>query len=351
LITPADKDSNMDKEAILYEKLENGAVRCRLCCHYCRINDGSRGICGVRFNKDGILMTHAYGNPVCGNVDPVEKKPLYHFLPGTLSMSIAFPGCNFRCGFCQNWQISQDVSSYDGAPQEKYFPPRDIADAAVNNNCASVSYTYTEPTIFMEYALDTCKAAREKGLKNIFVTNGYMTPLALETAAPWLDAANVDIKFFKDDSYLEHCGAKLEPVLECVRLMKKLGIWVEITTLLIPGVNDSAQEIEGLAGFISSLDRNIPWHISRFHPDYKFNVYKSTPEQEIRKAVEIGRRAGLFYVYAGNMPGGWGSDTYCHKCQTLLVKREIFSILNYGLKDGKCPFCGEMTPGIFNVVL
>jgi pyruvate formate lyase activating enzyme len=302
----------------------------------------------VRINRDGTLYTLGYGNPVAVHIDSIEKKPFFNVLPGENAFSIAVAGCNMRCIFCQNWQISQDVSSYDGAPQEKYFPPRDIADAAVNNNCASVSYTYTEPTIFMEYALDTCKAAREKGLKNIFVTNGYMSPSALEAAAPWLDAANVDIKFFKDASYLEHCGAKLEPVLESVRLMKKLGIWVEITTLLIPGVNDSVPELKGLAGFISSLDRKIPWHISRFHPDYKFNACKSTPEPEIRKAVEIGRQAGLFYVYAGNVSGGWGGDTHCHKCQTLLVKREIFSILNYGLKDGKCPFCGEKIPGVFD---
>ncbi len=336
----------MDKEAILYDKLDGGAVHCLLCRHSCRIGPGGSGVCGVRFNRDGILMTHAYGNPVCGNVDPVEKKPLYHFLPGSLSMSIAFPGCNFRCGFCQNWQISQDVSVYDGSAREEEIPPEKIVESALENGCAGVSYTYTEPTVFMEYALDTCKAAREKGLKNVFVTNGYMTGRALETAAPWLDAANVDIKFFREDSYREYCGASLEPVLESVRLMKKLGIWVELTTLLIPGLNDSEEELEGLAGFIVSLDRHTPWHISRFHPDYKFNAFQSTPEPLVRRAVEAGKRAGLSYVYAGNV-SGWGGDTHCHKCRELLVTRGIFSVRNCGIDSGKCRFCGEKVPGIF----
>ncbi len=336
----------MDKEAILYDKQSGGAVRCLLCRHSCRILPGGSGICGVRFNKDGILMTHAYGNPVCGNADPVEKKPLYHFLPGSLSMSIAFPGCNFRCGFCQNWQISQDVSFYDGAPPAEEFPPEKIVESAAENGCASVSYTYTEPTVFMEYALDTCKAARGKGLKNVFVTNGYMSRRALEAVVPWLDAANVDIKFFREDSYRQHCGAALGPVLESVRLMKKLGIWVELTTLLIPGLNDSREELEGLAGFIASLDRNIPWHISRFHPDYKFSAFQSTPEPLVREAVETGKRAGLPYVYAGNV-SGWGADTHCHNCRELLIKREVFHIRNCGMHNGKCRFCGETIPGVF----
>lgn len=342
------------KEALLYEKLENKIIRCFLCAHRCRIALGEFGFCGVRENSGGILYTHAYGKAAAVHVDPIEKKPLYHFLPGSRSFSIATIGCNFRCEFCQNWEISQ--SSFDkkgliprgGAPdlEEEEFLPEEIVEEAIKNKCQSISYTYTEPTVFFEYALDTSKLAKEHGLYNIFVTNGYMTKEALETIKPYLDAANVDLKFFKDSSYKKICSASLEPVLDTIRLMKELKIWVEITTLVVPGENDSDEELGGIAEFIAGVDKNIPWHVSRFHPDYKFIHHHPTPETSLEKARGIGRRAGLKFIYAGNVYG-WGNDTKCPACDKLLIKREGFGILEYNIEKGRCRYCTADIPGRF----
>lgn len=339
------------KEAFLYEKLENKFVRCYLCSHHCRIAHEKFGFCGVRQNIDGVLYTHAYGKVVVANIDPVEKKPLYHFLPGSFSFSVATIGCNFRCGFCQNWEISQRTAkeispegSADILGQE--CPPEDIVKAAIKNKCKSISYTYTEPTIFFEYAFEAAKSAKEKGLYNIFVTNGYMTKECLKMIKPYLDAANVDLKFFKEDSYKRVCAGSLEPVLSSIRFMHELGIWVEITTLVVPGENDSKEELENIAGFIAGVDKNIPWHVSRFHPDYKFTGHEVTPESTLKKAEELGRKHGLKYIYAGNVMG-FGNDTYCHNCKKPLIKREGFSILEYTIKQNKCPYCSEVIPGVF----
>jgi pyruvate formate lyase activating enzyme len=334
------------KEALLYEKLEDKLVHCYLCAHHCRIKTGQFGFCGVRQNIGGVLYTHVYKRQVAMHVDPIEKKPLYHFLPGTFSFSIATAGCNFRCGFCQNWEISQQ--SFIGAVKAKgeETTPEEIVEAALENKCKSISYTYTEPTIFFEYALETAKLARGKGLRNVFVTNGYMTEEMLGMSRPYLDAANVDLKFFKDSSYKKLCAGTLQPVLDSIRLMKKLGLWVEITTLVVTGENDSAEELRGIAEFIAATDTNIPWHISRFHPDYKFIDRQATPEATLKDAQRIGDKAGLKYIYIGNVYG-WGNDTLCHKCKKLLVKREGFMILEYNIKEGKCPFCNSDIPGVF----
>ena len=334
------------KEALLYEKLKEGAVHCYLCSHHCRIKQGEFGFCGVRQNIDGALYTYAYTRQVAMHVDPIEKKPLYHFFPGSFSFSIAAPGCNFRCGFCQNWEISQRSFRSNKLEGEE-TAPEDIVEASLENECRSISYTYTEPTIFFEYALETAKIARSKGLKNVFVTNGYMTRETLEMARGYLDAANVDLKFFNDDSYKNICAGTLQPVLDSIRLMKKMGVWVEITTLVVPGENDSEEELRGIAEFIAETDVFIPWHISRFYPDYKFTDRQVTPEETLKRAQEIGRKAGLKYIYVGNVYG-WGNDTTCHSCNKTIVKREGFEVLRCDIKENKCAFCGAQIPGVFS---
>ncbi len=334
------------KEALLYEKLENKSVHCYLCAHHCRIAQGNFGFCGVRQNIEGVLYTHVYTRQVAMHVDPIEKKPLYHFLPGTFSFSIATLGCNFRCGFCQNWEISQRSFVGTVKPEGEETLPKEIVTAAIENNCRSISYTYTEPTIFFEYALETAELAALKKLRNVFVTNGYMTEEMLGMAKSYLDAANVDLKFFKDSSYKKFCSGTLQPVLDSIRLMKKMGIWVEITTLVVTGENDSREELSGIAEFIAGIDTDIPWHISRFHPDYKFIDHQATPVETLKMAQQIGYDAGLRYIYVGNVYG-WGNDTLCHSCKKLLVKREGFNILEYNIKEGKCPFCNTDIPGVF----
>jgi len=336
------------KEALLYEKLGQNNIHCYLCNHYCRIAEQKFGFCGVRQNVSGVLYTHAYGHVVAAHIDPIEKKTLYHFLPGSASFSIATIGCNFHCGFCQNWEISQS-SFREGAVGlgDEEFSPQEIVEEALKNKCDSISYTYTEPTVFFEYALDTAKLAKEAGLYNVFVTNGYMTKEAQETIKPYLDAANVDLKSFREDFYRKVCAGSLAPVLNSIRLMKEMGIWVEVTTLVVPGENDSEEELEAIAGFIASVDKNIPWHVSGFHPDYKFTGYQPTPEATLRKAVDIGKESGLNFVYAGNVRGR-GNDTLCPICKKVLIKRKDFSILEYNIKEGKCAFCAAGIPGLFD---
>jgi pyruvate formate lyase activating enzyme len=338
----------MRKEALFFEKSEDESVSCYLCNHRCKIAEQKFGFCGVRQNLGGVLYTHVYGNLIAVHVDPIEKKPLYHFLPGSVSLSIASIGCNFRCGFCQNWEISQGSVKNSSKVEKKYFAPQEIIKEALKNRCQSISYTYTEPTIFFEYALDTAKLAKEKGLYNNFVTNGYMTEEAIKMIKPYLDSANVDLKFFKDSSYKKLCAGSLEPVLNSIRLMHELGIWVEVTTLVVPGENDSEEELSSIAKFIASVEKNIPWHVSRFHPDYKFTDHQATPEATLKIAQELGVQAGLNYIYAGNV-WDWGNDTHCHNCKKLLIKREGFAVLEYNIAQGKCSFCKAQIPGLFDM--
>ncbi len=334
----------MKKEALLYEKLGKDKVHCFLCAHNCRIEDGKFGFCGVRKNEGGVLYSYIYGELIASNIDPIEKKPLYHFLPGTLSYSIAAIGCNFHCGFCQNWQISQ-ASAKDGASGGVKMNPERVVKEAEKHSCKSIAYTYTEPTIFFEYAYDTAKLAKEAGLYNVFVTNGYMTEEAIGMIAPYLDAANVDLKSFNNDFYTRICKGRLEPVLNSIRFMKKNNIWVEITTLIIPGENDSDEELSQIAEFIAGIDKDIPWHISRFHPDYKFLNTGATPLETLRKAEGIAKKAGLRYVYLGNVSED--TNTYCHKCGELLIKRTGFSVIENRIEKGACPSCGAVIKGLF----
>lgn len=330
------------KTALLFEKAGDSNVRCFLCAHKCLIADGHFGICGVRKNIEGVLYTLSYGRLIAANIDPVEKKPLFHFLPGTSSYSIATLGCNFRCGFCQNWQISQEKGKDYGAAE--FIKPSEIVDSAIKSNCRSISYTYTEPTIFFEYALDIAKIAKENGLYNIFVTNGYMTKEALLSLKPYLDAANVDLKSFSDDFYKKVCGGRLSPVLDSIRLMHDLGVWVEITTLIIPRLNDSSKELEGIAAFIAGIDKNIPWHVSRFHPDYKMLDSIPTPIETLKLAKKIGEEKGLRFIYVGNIADE--ENTICYNCKKPVIKRFIFNILENNLKDNCCKYCNSLISGV-----
>jgi pyruvate formate lyase activating enzyme len=290
----------MLKEALLYEKLENNLIKCLLCSHRCLIKHGNFGRCGVRENINGTLFTHAYGEVIAEHIDPIEKKPLYHFLPGSKTYSIATAGCNFRCEFCQNWQISQlplKEAKMHSIPRR----PEEIVNAAIKTGCQSIAYTYTEPTIFLEYALETAKLAKAEGLANVFVSNGYLTSVALELIHPYLDAANIDLKSFSEKFYKNICQASLTPVLQTIELMHKLGIWIEITTLLIPGENDSRQELKKIANFIAKISPHIPWHISAFHPDYKFTDHPFTPLKSLETAQQIGSQAGLKHIHLGNV--------------------------------------------------
>jgi pyruvate formate lyase activating enzyme len=337
----------MIREAMLWDPMGEETVACRLCAHRCVIKPGRRGVCAVRENRDGRLVTLVYGEVIAAHVDPIEKKPLYHFFPGSTALSVATPGCNFRCGFCQNWQISQSPRRKDGRIAGEPFPPEAVVRAAVDEGCRSISYTYTEPTIFFEYAHDTARLARSAGLANNFVTNGYMTAEALEAVRPALDAANVDLKAFRDETYKEVCGARLEPVLDSIRRMKALGIWVEVTTLVVPGLNDGTEELEAIAGFIASVDPDIPWHVSRFHPDYEYTDAPATPVSTLRAAAEAGRRQGLRYIYVGNVPGE-SEDTSCRVCGAVLIRRRGFAVIANLLVDSRCPTCGTVLPGRFS---
>jgi len=336
----------MTREAMLYGKLDGNDVRCHLCAHRCRIKPADRGICGVRENRDSALFSLVYGRVIAENVDPIEKKPLFHVLPGSKSFSIATVGCNFRCTFCQNHDISQ-APRETGSIFGRESTPEEMVEKARKTGSKTIAYTYTEPTIYFEFAYDTAKMAHEKGLKNVFVTNGFMTEEAIEAISPCLHAVNVDLKAFTDDFYRKHCGARLQPVLDSLKKMKSLGIWVEVTTLLIPTLNDSNEELRQIAEFIHSLGAETPWHISRFHPRYRMDDLPPTPVASIHRAAEIGKAAGLKYVYSGNVPGDEGENTFCSHCKELLIDRYGFYIERINLKGTRCPRCETPLDGIF----
>jgi len=335
------------KEAMLYEKLDNFAVHCYLCAHQCVIQNKHLGYCRVRKNIDGKLFSLNYGKLIAENVDPVEKKPLYHFFPGTKSYSVASVGCNFRCGFCQNWQISQVSETDQFGNWRKDVTSYQIVEQAVRSGAKSIAFTYTEPTIFFEYAYETAKIAKEQGLYTIFVTNGYMSTKALDLINPFLDACNVDLKSFSEVFYRKICSAHLKPVLDNIKRLIENDIWVEITTLLIPGKNDSEDEIEQIVKFISSIDKDIPWHVSRFFPNYEFSDFNITPEPVIKNALDIASRYGLRYVYPGNIRSD-RIDTFCYNCGKKIIKRsDGYMVGKIDLKDGKCPKCLKEIKGVW----
>jgi len=334
------------KEAKLYNKKKDGKVECYTCAQGCTIAPGKRGLCGVMENREGTLYSLVYGKTIADNTDPIEKKPLFHFLPGTLSFSIATAGCNMRCKHCQNADISQ-------SPREnktiigRSFPPEEVVKTASDNKCRSIAYTYTEPSIFWDYSFDTAKLAREKRIKNVFVTNGYFSKESFQEISKYMDAANIDLKSFKDETYKKICGARLQPVLDTIKRMNEAGVWIEVTTLLIPDVNDSKEELKDIAGFIAECDPGIPWHISRFYPTYEMLDKPPTPVDAIWRAMDIGYEAGLHFVYAGNVRGDDGENTFCYSCGARLIRRIGYQIIDNTIKDGKCPQCGAEIEGVW----
>ncbi|MBZ0156198.1 MAG: AmmeMemoRadiSam system radical SAM enzyme [Alphaproteobacteria bacterium] len=331
------------KEARLYEKLGDGRVKCFLCPQYCSISPGKRGICAVRENREGVLYTLVYGKVAARNVDPIEKKPLFHFYPGSRSYSIATVGCNFRCMHCQNSGISQYPKEHPDIPGEN-MTPEQVVQEAERLGCTSISYTYTEPTIFLEFAYECARLAHQRGIRNVFVSNGYTSPDAARLIAPYLDANNIDLKG-NDAFYRKIVGAKLQPVLDTIRLMKELGVWVEVTTLIIPDHNDSDEFLTFAAEFLKSVDPAIPWHVTQYYPTFKLIDKPRTPLSTLRRAREIGVKTGLKYVYEGNVPGEGGENTWCPSCRALLIERRGVQLTSLRMRDGKCLQCGAPIDG------
>lgn len=334
------------KEAKLYKKLKDKKIKCGLCNQQCLIEDGKTGTCGVRYNNKGTLFSLIYGKVAAENIDPVEKKPLFHFMPGTMTYSIGAVGCNLRCSNCQNYLISQvtktEIQTKRHIPKilGKDMSPEKVIKEAKRNDCPSISYTYNEPTIFFEFVLDCMKLAKENGLKNIWVSNGYMSDECLDEIIPYLDAINVDLKFFTDKNYQRVCGAKIDPVLKNIKKLKKEKVWIEITTLLIDDYNDSKEEMGNIAEFIAKkLDVYTPWHISRFFPNYKMMNVLPTDKETMIEAYNIGKKAGLKYVYLGNVLDTQRTSTYCSK-DHLIIERRGMGVRRFD-KKGKCPECGE----------
>jgi len=325
-------------------------VRCDLCAHRCLIAEGRRGVCQVRENRGGTLYSLVYGELVAQAADPIEKKPLFHFYPGSYAFSIATVGCNFSCTFCQNADISQGPR--DGLQlRTRHATPEQVVEAAIRTGCASIAYTYTEPTVFFEFTYDVGRLAHERGLHNVYVTNGYMTPEMLDRVTspdgpPLLDAANVDLKAFTDAFYRQQCGARLQPVLDNLVTMKRRGVWLEVTTLLIPGLNDSEDELRQIASFIrDELDADTPWHVSRFYPTYRLLDRPPTPVSTVLRAREIGLEAGLHYVYTGNIPGQGSEDTICPACGAVAIARRGFEVIANRASGGRCGACGAPIAG------
>ncbi len=336
-------------EAMLWSRLspDDARVRCNLCAHRCVIAPGRQGACNVRQNRDGVLYTLAYGSTIAQHVDPIEKKPLFHFRPGSRAFSIATPGCNFRCQFCQNYEISQMPREQDFFAGEP-ATPEELAVAAQRAGCASIAYTYTEPTIFAEYALDTARQARARGLHNVFVSNGYMTGELLEEMAGLIDGINVDLKAGRGEFYRKISGAAFAPVLANLKTIQRLGVWLEVTTLVIPGLNDGDDELRWVAGFLhDELGPDVPWHISRFYPNYRMSDRLPTPASTLERAWRIGLDAGLHYVYVGNLPGNQTESTLCPHCGRTLIARAGYRVRQVALREGACAVCGTPVPGVW----
>ncbi len=333
------------QEAMHYVKLGRRAVRCELCPWGCTVGEGQKGLCRVRKNVDGTYYTLVYANPCAVHVDPIEKKPFFHFLPGTSAFSVATAGCNIECKFCQNWDISQV-----GPEQLRnvYLPPERAAQLAQQGGAGSIAYTYSEPVIFYEYVLDTSRAAKKLGLRNVVVSNGFINPKPMEQWCKYLDAVKIDLKAYSESYYQKICSARLQPVLDTLKLLKQLGMWFEIVYLVIPAENDSDNEFKGVCNWIGeNLGPDVPLHFSRFSPAYKMKNYPPTPVKTLERARKIARDTGLNYVYIGNLAGTEAENTYCPKCGKVVVRRKGYYVLEVNLKEGKCKFCGYEIPGIW----
>ncbi len=343
------------QKALLYEKKSKNAVKCRACSWYCDVAEGSTGVCGIRENIKGDLYLLTYGKPVATHIDPIEKKPLFHFLPGTEIFSLGTYGCNFACDFCQNWDMSQTPRELRNQRETLYkiidacedWPPEKIVEHCMREKIPSIAYTYNEPAIFFEYAYDTARLAHKRGIKNIFVSNGFESREAIEKIAPYLNANNIDLKAWNAEFYKKICHAKIDPVKENIKRFYDAGVWIEITTLLIPGRNDSDEDMKHIAEFLVNISPDIPWHVTAFRPDYKMQNMPSTPAETLIRAYKIGKSSGLNYVYTGNIWGLEGEDTYCPKCKTLIIKRSGMQTTENNLKSGACPTCGFKIKGVW----
>lgn len=335
------------QEAVLYTQEQGTTVQCHVCAHRCIIRNNHRGLCGVRENRNGTLVSLVYGRSVAEHVDPVEKKPLFHYLPGSQAFSIGSVGCNLACKHCQNAEISQFPQTHGGAIIGHRRTPQQIVDMALQTGCRSIAYTYNEPTVFMEFAYDTARLAASHGLGNIFVSNGAMTREAAAYIAPVLDAINIDIKGFSESFYTSLCRGRLYPVLETVRTMYDLGVWVEVTTLVIPGLNDSEETLGQIAEFIVSVDPGMPWHVTRFHPAWQLQDTPPTSVATLTKARDIGRAKGLAYVYEGNVPGQGDADTRCPVCGAVCVERYGLTLVANRIFQDRCPQCKTRLHGVF----
>ena len=333
------------QEAMFY-KSENEFLKCELCPHNCIIPKNKKGICGVRQNINQKLFSLFYGKTIAYHVDPVEKKPLYHFLPGSKIYSFSTMGCNLKCNFCQNFDISQSLKGKNAEILGIQISPKEIVKSAIASHCKSIAMTYNEPTIFFEYAYEVCKIAKKHGLKTVFVTNGYIRKQPITKISKFLDAVNIDLKSFNEYFYKKICGASLKPVLEAIKHYYKKGVFVEITTLVIPGENDSKEELTKIAEFIKSIDKNIPWHISAFHPDFKMLEKEPTAIESLEKAYLIGKKTGLNYIYTGNIYGGH-ENTFCPKCKKAVVKRIAYNVIENNIDKGHCMFCDNKISGIY----
>lgn len=334
-------------EARFYRRVDAETLECGLCPNRCKLLNGQRGFCRAREPRDGKLYSLVYGKACAVHIDPIEKKPLFHFLPGTPIFSIATAGCNFRCKFCQNWQISQS------RPDETYnydLSPHEVVDQTLKNNCPSIAYTYTEPSIFYEYMFDTAKIAKIKGIKNMYHSNGSLNPKPVEEISLYLDGANIDLKAFTQEFYSEICAGYLETVLDTLKILKRNRVWVEITNLVVPTLNDDLAKIKQMCIWIKeNLGPDVPMHFSRFWPQYKLTTLNPTPVETLEKAREVALNIGLNFVYIGNVPGHSGENTYCPKCKKPVIKRRGFTILENNLNSaGDCKFCKYPIPGVWS---
>ncbi len=321
-------------------------VRCHLCAHRCRVRPGRAGICRVRVNRGGAMRTLVHGRLVSAGIDPIEKKPLGHVHPGSRSFSVATVGCNLRCRFCQNASISQWRGDGHRAPPGQVTTPEDLVRAAERGGCRTIAFTYTEPTLGLEFAERTGALARRRGIDAVFVTNGFMTPETVGVLGGFLAAANVDLKAFRESTYRRVCGARLAPVLESIAGLVAAGVWVEVTTLVVPRMNDDPRELADIADFIAGVDPRIPWHVSAFHPTYRMTDRPRTPPEALRRARDLGLAAGLRYVYLGNVPGDPAESTFCHRCSRRLIHRVGTALAGVDLDGDRCPGCGEVLPGV-----
>ena len=325
-----------------YTPLDDGRIICNLCYHNCKLQESQIGVCGVNQNVNGRLKTLVYGHPVAIHMDPIEKKPLYHFLPASNVLSFGTVGCNFQCPFCQNWDISQNKN----IDKETEVSPEQMLELAVENGAKSIAYTYNEPTIFYPYAKDIGVIAKKQGIKNIFVSNGFESAEMVKDMSSWVDAANIDLKSWDDKYYKKILKGGLEEVKDTLRNLVENGIWTEVTTLLIPGENDSDAQLEAMARFIAEeLGTYVPWHLSAFYPNYKMQDHEATGLATLKRAQDIGIKAGLEYIYLGNV--GVENDTICPVCSELVIERKGYGHIDNRLRDGKCPICKTYIEGVW----